>query len=154
MKFVKLSQTNDLMPSLGLGTWQAPPEVVESAVSKALDLGYRHIDTAFNYNNEEAIGRVIAKWIADGKGVRSDLFITTKLPHVGNRASDVRTFLNLQLKRLQMDYIDLYLIHVPFGFKCDPATLTPVVKDNGDYDLDMDTNHVLTWLWNSVKRKV
>ncbi|CAB3248916.1 unnamed protein product [Arctia plantaginis] len=145
MKYIKLSQTNDLMPTLGLGTWQAPPDVVESAVYKALDLGYRHLDTAFNYNNEEAIGTAVTKWIDDGKGARSDLFITTKLPHVGNRASDVRKFLNLQLERLQMNYVDLYLIHVPFGFKCDPISLTPTVKETGDYELDMDTNHGLTW---------
>ncbi|CAH0728439.1 unnamed protein product, partial [Brenthis ino] len=145
MKYVKLSQTADLMPTLGLGTWQASSEVIESIVYKALDLGYRHIDTAFNYNNEEAIGNAIKKWIDDGKGTRKDLFITTKLPHVGNRASDVKKFLDLQLKRLQMDYVDLYLIHVPFGFQCDEATLTPVVKSSGEYDLDMDTDHINTW---------
>ncbi|KAG6460474.1 hypothetical protein O3G_MSEX012002 [Manduca sexta] len=145
MKYVKLSQTDDLMPTLGLGTWQAPPDVIETTVYKALELGYRHIDTAFNYNNEEAIGSAIKKWINDGKGARRDLFITTKLPHVGNRASDVKTFLDLQLSRLQMDYVDLYLIHVPFGFHCDPETLTPRIKHNGDYDLDMETNHITTW---------
>ncbi|XP_026489751.2 1,5-anhydro-D-fructose reductase-like [Vanessa tameamea] len=145
MKYVKLSQTEDLMPTLGLGTWQASPEVIESTVYKALDLGYRHIDTAFNYNNEEAIGNAIRKWIDNGKGTRKDLFITTKLPHVGNRASDVKKFLDLQLKRLQMEYVDLYLIHVPFGFHCNPETLTPVVKSNGEYDLDMDTDHISTW---------
>lgn len=102
MKYVKLSQTEDVMPTLGLGTWQvsiscsfrckdlrdysqsfmylqAPSDIIESIVYKALDLGYRHIDTAFNYNNEEAIGKAIKKWIDDGKGVRKDLFITTKV---------------------------------------------------------------------------
>lgn len=68
-----------------------------------------------------------------------------QLPHIGNRASDVRKFLNLQLERLQMNYVDLYLIHVPFAFKCDPNSLTPTVKETGDYELDMDTNHGLTW---------
>ncbi|XP_032521111.2 1,5-anhydro-D-fructose reductase-like [Danaus plexippus] len=145
MKFVKLSQTNDLMPTLGLGTWQASPEVIEQTVYKALDLGYRHIDTAFNYNNEEAIGNAIKKWIDNGKGTRKDLFITTKLPHVGNRAGDVKKFLNLQLQRLQMDYVDLYLIHMPFGFHCNPDTMTPLVKSSGEYDLDLDTNHITTW---------
>ncbi|XP_072930002.1 1,5-anhydro-D-fructose reductase-like [Epargyreus clarus] len=145
MKYAKLSQTEDLMPTLGLGTWQAPPEVIETTVYKALDLGYRHIDTAFNYNNEEAIGNAIKRWIQDGKGTRKDLFITTKLPHVGNRAADVKRFLHLQLGRLQMDYVDLYLIHVPFGFRCDPDTLTPLVKENGDYDIDMETDHISTW---------
>lgn len=64
---------------------------------------------------------------------------------MGNRASDVRKFLDMQLSRLQLNYVDLYLIHVPFGFKCDPKTLTPVVKENGDYELDMETDHVATW---------
>ncbi|CAG4931857.1 unnamed protein product [Parnassius apollo] len=145
MKHISLSQTDDLMPTLGLGTWQAPANVIESTVYKALDLGYKHIDTAFNYNNEEAIGKAIKQWISDGKGNRKDLFITTKLPHVGNRASDVKKFLDLQLSRLQMQYVDLYLIHVPFGFHCNPDTLTPVVKDNGEYDLDMETDHISTW---------
>ncbi|KAL4709370.1 hypothetical protein ACJJTC_013659 [Scirpophaga incertulas] len=146
MKYVRLSQTEDKMPTLGLGTWQAPPHVIEETVYQALELGYRHIDTAFNYNNEEAIGQAIKKWINDGKGTRKDLFITTKLPHVGNRPSDVSKFLTLQLSRLQLDYVDLYLIHVPFGFSCDPDTLTPVVdKKTGEYDLDLETNHIATW---------
>ncbi|XP_038206661.1 1,5-anhydro-D-fructose reductase-like [Zerene cesonia] len=145
MKFAKLSQTEDLMPTLGLGTWQASSDVIESIVYRALELGYRHIDTAFNYNNEEAIGKAIKKWIADGNGSRKDLFITTKLPHVGNRAADVKKFVDIQLSRLQLEYVDLYLIHVPFAFYCDPETLTPVVKHNGEYDLDMETDHVSIW---------
>lgn len=60
-------------------SFQAPPEEVEQTVYKALDLGYRHIDTAFNYNNEEAIGNAVKKWINDGKGTRQELFITTKV---------------------------------------------------------------------------
>lgn len=56
---------------------------------------------------------------------------TFQLPHVGNRASDVKKFLALQLSRLQMDYVDLYLIHVPFGFHCDPETFTPRIQHNG-----------------------
>ncbi|XP_041969139.1 1,5-anhydro-D-fructose reductase-like [Aricia agestis] len=145
MKTVKLSQSSDLMPTLGLGTWQAPPEVIEPAVYKALDLGYRHIDTAFNYNNEEAIGTAVKKWLKDGKGTREDLFITTKLPHIGNRASDVKKFLKLQLERLQLDYIDLYLIHVPFGFFYNTDTLTPLIKSDGEYDLDVETDHIAIW---------
>lgn len=68
-----------------------------------------------------------------------------QLPHVGNRASDVKKFVDLQLGRLQLDYVDLYLIHVPFSFTCDPTALTPLVNDNGEYELDTNTNHVATW---------
>lgn len=59
--------------------FQAPGDIIELTVYRALELGYRHIDTAFNYNNEEAIGSAVKKWIDDGKGSRSDLFITTKV---------------------------------------------------------------------------
>lgn len=57
---------------------QASPDVIESVVTTALKLGYRHIDTAFNYNNEEAIGKAIRKWL-DAGGKRNDLFVTTKV---------------------------------------------------------------------------
>lgn len=67
------------------------------------------------------------------------------MPHVGNRASDVKKFLELQLRRLQLDYVDLYLIHVPFAFHCDPVTLTPTVKNSGEYELDAETDHIKTW---------
>nr|XP_012150300.1 PREDICTED: alcohol dehydrogenase [NADP(+)]-like isoform X3 [Megachile rotundata] len=76
MHTVKLLSGYD-MPTVGLGTWQAKPEEIESAVSTALNVGYRHIDTAFNYNNEEAIGTVLKKWFAEG-GKREDLFVTSK----------------------------------------------------------------------------
>lgn len=53
--------------------------------------------------------------------------------------------MDLQLKRLQLDYVDLYLIHVPFGFFCDPEKLTPLTEPSGDYVLDMETDHIQTW---------
>lgn len=55
---------------------------MEDTVTKALHLGYRHFDTAFNYNNEEAIGNAINKWLSEGYGKRSDLFITTKVINI------------------------------------------------------------------------
>lgn len=67
------------------------------------------------------------------------------MPHVGNRASDVNKFVDLQLNRLGLSYIDLYLIHVPFTFKCDPKALTPVVNPDGEYELDTTTDHVEIW---------
>lgn len=79
------------------------------------------------------------------KYLSGNKILILQLPHVGNRASDVEKFLNIQLKRLQTSYVDLYLIHVPFGFKCDEATLTPKVGADGSYELDMDTDHVAIW---------
>ncbi|KAL0269420.1 UNVERIFIED_CONTAM: hypothetical protein PYX00_007161 [Menopon gallinae] len=125
------------MPVLGLGTWKAEPNVVEQAVLWALEVGYRLIDTAYNYGNEEEIGKAINKWIDNG-GKREDLFITTKLPNFGNRPCDVNKYLNESLKRLDIKYIDLYLIHHPFGFLEPPAGLTAPL-------LDKSTDHLGIW---------
>ncbi|KAF5288490.1 hypothetical protein FQA39_LY15419 [Lamprigera yunnana] len=142
-KVILNNDAKTLMPIVGLGTWRAQPEEVQNAVLIALEFGYRHIDTAFNYNNEEAIGNALKIWFKLGKGKREDLFITTKLPSVGNRANDVEKFLKMSLQRLDLDYVDLYLIHTPFAFKCD-SNFTPQIQDDNNFALDVNDN-VLTW---------
>lgn len=145
MKYIKLSGSGQLMPIIGLGTWQATAEEIENAVITALKLGYRHIDTAFNYNNEDAIGNVLRRWFDSGNGKREDLFVTTKLPHIGNRPKDVSRFLQMSLNRLKLSYVDLYLVHMPFGFICDEETLTPKINSAGFFELDNSTDHIATW---------
>lgn len=103
------------------------------------------LDTAFNYNTEESIGKVIKKWISLGKGTRQDLFITTKLPNNGNRAADVDKFLNMSLEKLQMSYVDLYLIHMPFAFACNEQTFTPQTNEDGSFILDTESDITITW---------
>lgn len=104
--------------------------------------GYRHIDCAPVYGNEKVIGNVFREWIDSGRLQRSDLFITTKLPPFGNRASDVEKCLKKSLADLQLEYLDLYLIHVPFAV---PYTEGPFEKqENGDLVLS-ETDHVTTW---------
>lgn len=66
------------------------------------------------------------------------------MPNVGNRAKDVERFLKMSLERLQLDYIDLYLIHMPFSFMCNEDTLTPVIKPDGTFELDNNDN-IATW---------
>jgi 2,5-diketo-D-gluconate reductase A len=99
------------MPILGFGVFQVPVEQTEQVVTDALAAGYRSIDTAASYGNEEAVGRAIAK-----SGIpRDELFVTTKLwiQHTGEDTA--RREFDKSLQRLGLDYLDLYLIHQPLG---------------------------------------
>jgi len=99
------------MPVLGFGVFQIPDEQTEQAVSDALDAGYRSIDTAAAYRNEEAVGRGIRS-----SGIaREDLFITTKLWVQDAGEANTKRAFEKSLERLGLDYLDLYLIHQPFG---------------------------------------
>lgn len=97
------------MPALGLGTWDLRGSACISAVKKALAFGYRHIDTAEMYANEEEI----AKGIAESGVFRQEIFITTKVWTNHHRAKDFRAAAEASLKRLRTDYVDLLLIHWP-----------------------------------------
>lgn len=100
------------MPLLGFGVYQIPDaEECENAVYEAITAGYRLIDTAAGYLNEEAVGRAIKR-----SGVpREDLFITTKLWIQDAGYESAKLAFAKSLKKLQLDYLDLYLIHQPFG---------------------------------------
>jgi len=99
------------MPLVGFGVYQIPPDDTERAVSEALAAGYRSIDTAEAYRNEAAVGRAIA---ASGIA-RDELFVTTKvwISHAGETAT--AEAYERSLGRLDLDYVDLYLVHQPFG---------------------------------------
>ncbi len=99
------------MPILGFGVFQIPDDQTEQAVSDALEAGYRSIDTAAAYMNEEAVSRAIrASGIA-----RDELFITTKLWVQDAGEANTKRAFERSLQRLGLDYLDLYLIHQPFG---------------------------------------
>ncbi|XP_066983356.1 1,5-anhydro-D-fructose reductase-like isoform X2 [Macrobrachium rosenbergii] len=103
---------NPLCPIVAV---QCKGDDLRKAVSAALECGYRHIDTAALYENEDVIGDVLRQWITTGRVSREELFITTKLPPIGNRPSDVEKYLSQSLKKLKVDYVDLYLIHAPIS---------------------------------------
>ncbi|GHB51987.1 2,5-diketo-D-gluconic acid reductase [Streptomyces cirratus] len=99
------------MPILGFGVYQIPPEQTEQAVTEALAAGYRLLDTAAAYQNEEAVGRAIRN-----SGIpREELFVTTKLWIQDAGEDNARRAFDTSLRKLGLDHLDLYLIHQPFG---------------------------------------
>lgn len=99
------------MPILGFGVFQIPADQTEQAVTDALAAGYRHLDTAASYHNEEAVGRAIA-----ASGIpRDQLFVTTKLWVQDTGEEPTKKAFDASLSRLGLDHLDLYLIHQPYG---------------------------------------
>jgi 2,5-diketo-D-gluconate reductase A len=114
------------MPLVGLGTWQANGSRAYDAVRRALDVGYRHIDTATMYANEEEVGRAVR----DSAVPRDEVFITTKLPS-GN-AGRVRATIDASLDALGVDRVDLWLIHWPPGGRAAPQVWEQFVQIQAD----------------------
>lgn len=105
------------MPTLGLGTWKSEPEDVYRAVRCAIEVGYRHIDCAAIYQNEEEVGRALADAFEAGDVRRQDMWITSKLWNDSHAPQQVQPALETSLRKLRLDYLDLYLIHWPVALK-------------------------------------
>lgn len=114
MEYVKLSNGLN-MPMLGYGTFTISNEETEKCVTDAIEVGYRHIDTAQAYYNEEGVGNAIHKAIASGVVSREDLFITTKVWIANAGYEKAKASIDDSLKKLQTEYIDLLLIHQAFN---------------------------------------
>ncbi|MGN0726010.1 MAG: aldo/keto reductase [Treponema sp.] len=123
MNFKSLTETFSLsdgnkIPCIGFGTWQsADGDECYNAVTAALECGYRHIDTAEGYGNEESVGRAISDFLKKNTCKRSDLFITTKLHNNFHSYEEAKNAIEKSLKDLQLEYLDLFLIHWPNPIK-------------------------------------
>jgi len=133
---------NTQMPLLGLGTWKSKPGEVTRAVKDAIEIGYRHIDCAMIYENENEVGAAIKEQIDSGLVKREDLYIVSKLWNNYHRPDLVEVGLKESLEKLGLEYLDLYLIHSPCGIK-EGLGLHP--RDENGRNLYSDVNFVDTW---------
>lgn len=107
----------DKMPAFGLGTWKSKPGEVYAAVRHAIKTGYRHIDCAAAYGNEAEIGKAFTDAFREGDVTRDELWVTSKLWNNAHLKEDVRPALEQTLKDLNLDHLDLYLMHWPIALK-------------------------------------
>jgi len=119
------------IPQLGFGTYRSQGDSLKDALKHAIKCGYRHIDTAYVYLNEDVIGRTLKEVIDESNGTlkREDFFLVSKVWCTHHSKQAVRQALQETLKNLQTDYLDLYLIHFPMGFKEGTGEL-PFPKDD------------------------
>lgn len=132
------------MPLLGLGTWQSPKGQVFEATYDAIKAGYRHIDCAYVYGNEQEVGDAISKAINEKLIKREDLFLTSKCWLTFYSRERVSLCLERTLQRLKLDYLDLYLIHWPIGFKDHDTELFPK-ESNGKILENLESDFTNTW---------
>ncbi|KAM1175863.1 hypothetical protein ACFX15_027695 [Malus domestica] len=136
------------MPVVGLGVWRMEGKEIRDLVLNALNLGYRHFDCAADYKNEPEVGEALAEAFSTGLVRREDIFITTKLwnsdhGHVVEACKD-------SLKKLRLDYLDLYLVHFPVATKHTGVGMTGSALDE-DGVLEIDTTISLETTWHAME---
>jgi len=131
------------MPAVGFGTLFRDLSVTTQAVKAALETGFRHFDCAERYRNEEQIGVALQEVLQAGQVRREELFITTKLWNTNHRPERVEPAFEASCRRLQVDYIDCYLIHTPFAFQ--PGDDQDPRDEQGRVIYDSGVTLIETW---------
>jgi len=141
MKTLRFNNEDEL-DTIGLGTWKSEPGKVGEAVLSAIKTGYKHIDCAAVYGNEAEIGEAFTTAFQQNLIKRENLWVTSKLWNTAHKSEDVIPALKQTLKDLQLDYLDLYLIHWPVAFRPD---LEGFPENNEDF-LSLDEVPIIeTW---------
>ena len=147
---IPLARGPSAMPALGFGTLVPDPVKTKQATIAALEAGFRHLDCSERYRNESAVGEAMREVFDAGKIRREDVFVTTKLWNNNHRPERVLPAFEASLRRLQIDYVDCYLIHTPFAFQ--PGDEQDPRDEHGR--VIYDTGSTLADTWRAMERLV
>src|SRR5437764_10933482 len=145
LRYTKLPLSNGsgAIPALGFGTLIPDPVATKNATKAALEAGFRGLDTAERYRTEKEVGEAMKEVFNAGQIKREDVFVATKLWNTNHRPERVKPAFEASLKRLQLDYVDLYLIHTPFAFQ--PGGVQDPRDANGSVIYDEEVTLLETW---------
>jgi diketogulonate reductase-like aldo/keto reductase len=145
LRYTKMDLNNGsgAMPALGFGTLIPDPVATRTATKAALEAGFRQLDASERYRNEKEVGEAIQEVFQAGKIKREEVFIATKVWNNNHRPERVKPAIEASLKRLQLDYVDLYLIHTPFAFQ--PGDEQDPRDANGNVIYDKGVTLLDTW---------
>jgi diketogulonate reductase-like aldo/keto reductase len=140
---IPLGQGAGAIPAVGFGTLVPDPAATKQATKTALDVGFRHFDCAERYRNEDVVGEAMQDVFSAGAVRREEVFVTTKLWNSNHRPERVKPAFEASCRRLQLDYVDCYLIHTPFAFQ--PGDEQDPRDEHGQVIYDPGVTLVETW---------